>query len=155
MYQIKDIKPLNEISFFPLAIGYWLLLFIIIFIAICYFLYQRNKESQKKQLKIKNKQQLLQFRESINRDFNIDELFIFLKIIALQKFDRNNCASLSGKKWLEWLDKNDKNSSNWLENGKELVKIQFASKEDRKILLKKPKIQENIAKFLDNINKLL
>jgi len=101
--QLKDIHLPDPVSMWPLAWPWWMLL-LAIFIAVGLTLYLRKKNTWRRQalskLKVISSENQLQCIQQCNR---------LLKQVSLFRFG-NSCASLSGEKWLHFLDEKLKNN---------------------------------------------
>ncbi|MEE9356750.1 MAG: DUF4381 domain-containing protein [Methylococcaceae bacterium] len=101
---IKDIHLPHAVSWWPPAIGWWVLLgLIVVFIgAILWFVRRRRRYALNKIAK----QQLLQISEdtSLGDHQKIIEISMLLRRVALSAFPRADVASLTGSKWLAFLD---------------------------------------------------
>lgn len=51
----------------------------------------------------------------------INELSKLLRILAIKRFSRDRCSTLTGYEWLEWLTEHDPNKFSWTEHGKILL----------------------------------
>jgi len=123
--QLKDIRGLDAISFWPLAPGWWLLLLLgVAFLYGLYWLRQRYRpapwvKSARRQIKVQ--QQRLQQGEVVaNRD-----ILLLLRRIALARAPRVDVASLQGEPWLAWLRENDPRSFDWGVYRQELIVSQY------------------------------
>jgi len=107
---IKDIHLPEAISWWPVAIGWWLLMVVLI-TAIIIFVIWFQHQSKQKEPKCKalsfRKQVMSELREIQN--ITDDRLFLaqlsaLLKRVAITQHGQN-IAGLSGKKWLQFLDR--------------------------------------------------
>ncbi len=95
--QLKDIYLPQEVSIWPLAWPWWLMLMSILTLCfVFYFLRKKNKWKKTTliQLKAIDEQENLKCIQACNR---------LLKQVALQRFGPE-CAPLNGLAWLEFLD---------------------------------------------------
>lgn len=101
---LRDIHIPAEIGLFPPAIGWWIILILVpltLFLSyklIKYLMRKTAVKSAKKQLKSLKENQTLQDVEKLS------ELSSLLRRVAISVYPRSNCASLTGVKWLEFLD---------------------------------------------------
>ncbi len=95
--QLKDIHLPEAVSIWPLAWPWWAL--IVIALALVAFTVYRHKKNQWR------RQALLQLKNIDTHDnlLGIQQCNRLLKQVALYRHGQS-CASLSGKKWLEFLD---------------------------------------------------
>jgi hypothetical protein len=100
---LKDLHLPEAISWFPPAIGWWLLLILVpLFIAISYWLYKRL--TRKTALKVA-KQQLMSIKISTKDNaYKLAELSALLRRVAISVSPREQTASLTGRAWLAFLD---------------------------------------------------
>lgn len=95
--QLKDIHLPDPISIWPLGMGWWVLIALIIcFVALTVWWIKKN------QWKRVAKQQLLSYEPVASVDYYY-QINRSLKQIAVQRFGAQ-CAQLSGPRWLEFLD---------------------------------------------------
>ena len=95
--QLKDIHLPDPISIWPLGMGWWILIALIIcFVALTVWWIKKN------QWKRVAKQQLLSYEPVASVDYYY-QINRSLKQIAVQRFG-SQCAQLSGRRWLEFLD---------------------------------------------------
>lgn len=95
--QLKDIHLPDPISIWPLGMGWWVLIALIICIAALAVWWIK-----KNQWKRVAKQQLLSYEPVASVDYYY-QINRSLKQIAIQRFG-SQCAQLSGPRWLEFLD---------------------------------------------------
>lgn len=87
--QLHDIQTPEQISNFPIAIGWWLLLVLaFIFSAILIIKLKQNKQRRKRQ-----KQAIKQLK---NNDYILSDTIVLLKWAAMAYFPRQEVAALSG-----------------------------------------------------------
>ncbi len=126
--ELHDIRGLDSISWYPLPLGWWLviltILLMVILIKLLWFTLRNKKKSHqwRKTAKLEwqaiNKPTLTAY-ERVNR---IDSL---LRWIAIQQYGREACAGLSGGAWLAWLQAHDPKQFNWQQQGKILIKFPY------------------------------
>jgi len=104
---LKDIHLPDSVSWWPPATGYWLILFFIIASVIIFFVlrtYVKKQRIKKLALneykKIKNN-----YEKDLNKKRLVTSLSELLRRAAISSYPRTECASLTGKDWLNWLDK--------------------------------------------------
>ena len=107
---LRDIHLPEAIGWWPPAIGWWLLAILIpLFMALMFWLYKRItrktavKAAKKLLLQIKHDQQ----RENSQK---LKDLSALVRRVAISTTARNECAGLTGQKWLEFLDQSMKSS---------------------------------------------
>jgi len=127
--QLHDIEGLDIISAWPLAMGWWILIVLGIFIVGalgCFVAYKRaytrswrNDTVQKLAFLEKN------LSEATARE-TVIALSEYLRRIALKRFSRNECAGLVGEAWLQWLAKHDHKNFDWEAKGTLLIEVPYS-----------------------------
>lgn len=130
--QAKDIRGLGDVSIFPLAAGWWLLVFLAL--AATFIIYK--KVSAMKAFKASWKYSIQQELDAIavNTDAarakeNISRINDLLKRLSIQFYGRGDSASLTGKQWLSWLTNRDPRNFNWLKKGEILIEYPYMPEE--------------------------
>lgn len=134
MEELRDIQGLDYISAWPLAIGWWLIILVIVFciFAAAAILYKRKLYKQSWQYA--SYRVLQQLQQSIatnnnlhvvNKKLLIDQLAVEIRRIAMAKTTRKSCASLTGKDWLKWLSEHDPQGFAWEQQGNLLISAQY------------------------------
>lgn len=101
---LRDIHLPETIGWFPPAFGWWSLLILIpLAVFFCYWLFKRITrktavKSAKKLLKS------LKIDETKNSKQKLESISALLRRVAISVNSRSDCASLTGKAWLEYLD---------------------------------------------------
>ena len=104
--KLLDIHLAGEPSIWPLAVGWWILIALLLLLVAWSFI----KLRQFLKLKKHQKAILAQFVPIENQlknnpnNANIAEANIFLRQLAVQYYPREEIASLTGEAWLEFLD---------------------------------------------------
>lgn len=119
--EIYDIYELDKISFFPPAIGYWIVLAILIAVVSLWYIYVKYRNKKLNSWRWQAKKNLDDLFES--EDINVVELHNIIKKILINLYKRDDIANLSGVELLEYLQKLDKNGFDWVVNGAILVKV--------------------------------
>ncbi len=111
--QLRDIRGLDGVSWWPPAPGWWLallglfLLGLLLWQIIRYF--QRDwRDDARRQLKA--------LRKRLGRDPGKEVLLEFSELmrrIAMARYRREDCAGLFGTDWLEWLQDHDPRRFDW------------------------------------------
>lgn len=109
---LKDIHLPDSISWWPPATGYWLLLALVTLSIITYFLIKHYIKTRKvKKLALKEFIHLKkQYTKTSNKKQLVVSLSKLLRRAAISTYPRTDCAALTGKDWLSWLDKQLKKS---------------------------------------------
>ena len=104
---LKDLHFPAEIDWWPLAIG-WQMLIIIIFLFCCYLLhkmYLRWKENKARRIAIVELKTIkIKFEDNEDIALLIKQLSELLRRTMLAYADRKEVAGLTGTEWLEFLD---------------------------------------------------
>ena len=108
--QLKDIHLPNSPGFWPLAPGWWILLAILLFFIIWLTIKLKQKAKQRKhRQRIFDQYKALEEKLLDNpNNENIAVINTFLRQLAINKYPRSDLASLTGKKWLAFLDQSGK-----------------------------------------------
>ena len=95
--RLSDIHLPPPISQSPIAIGWWLLalliLFLLIFGALAWHRYNKRRKTKNQALKQLKK----------NPQMSVEETLLLIKWVALEYFPRQQCANLYGKKLQDFL----------------------------------------------------
>lgn len=134
MEELRDIQGLDNISAWPLSIGWWLVI-IAGLVSLGFVLrYWFNHQLYKKSWQCRSYMNLQQIEEQLNKqvvngfsDFKqiLHKLSIEIRRIAMSTTKRETCAGLVGKQWLEWLKKNDPLNYDWPNQGQLLIEYQY------------------------------
>jgi len=104
--KLRDIHLPGSPGFWPLAPGWWLLL-VLILLATSWLLFKllRRMTEKKRQQQIISQYSALETRLIKNPDNKaIANINTFLRQLAINKYPRSDIASLTGVKWLHFLD---------------------------------------------------
>ena len=122
--QARDIEGLQEVSIWPLSLGWWLIIAIIVTILSVIIARHIRKTLYQKSWKYKVEKRLDKFSELLN-DKNgkrvVSELNEIIKRIAIKEYGRIEVAKLNGKEWLKWLSQHDPKGFNWNKKGEILI----------------------------------
>lgn len=101
---LKDLHLPEAISWFPPAIGWWLLVMLIPFII--WFLYWAYKRLTRKTALKAARQVLITIRKDSSMDNaqKLAEISVLLRRVAISVASRAETASLTGSAWLAFLD---------------------------------------------------
>lgn len=130
--QMRDISGLQDVSIWPLAIGWWILILIFLFIAAILAIRAKKKINYRKSWKYKLELELNYIAKNTseeNAKENICRINEILKRISIQAYGRSESASLTEREWLLWLTNNDPSNFNWLKKGNILVSYPYMPKE--------------------------
>ena len=105
--QLEDIHYPAQPGFWPPAPGWWLLLFASLIIL--YFAQRKLRQVLRHRSELRETQRALEKLQqqlaSENQQQAISDLNIFLRKMALTHFPQEDIASLTGKAWLQFLDR--------------------------------------------------
>lgn len=104
--QLKDIHLPANASAWPLALGWWLLILLALFVGIILF-FKIKKYLKIKKHKLALKDEYLTLENKLNSSPTKDliaETNILLRRLALAYYPEKNIASLTGGDWLSFLD---------------------------------------------------
>ncbi len=147
--QLHDIEGLDPISWWPLAIGWWVLIIIggCVITAAIYFAVSRL--AFMRSWKYDTFKKLARLEENLTEATARDTIIVlseYLKRIALKRFSRGACAGLSGEAWLKWLAKHDPKSFDWEKRGAVMIEVPYAPVDSR---LSIPQIKDLIQAVRD------
>lgn len=128
MEELKDIQGLDSIAKWPLALGWWLVLFsllavIVLISIVCYRKYKYKKSWQYKSWLHLHK--LDQALDTQQIKLVLDNLALEIRRIAMLTVKREACAGLTGQQWLQWLQQHDPRSYAWSTQGQVLIQQQY------------------------------
>jgi hypothetical protein len=105
---LRDVHLPEAVGLFPLAIGWWITLALIpILLWISYLIY--NRLTRKTALKTAKKL-LAQLKrdETLSAQQKLNAISALIRRVAISVAPREQCAGLTGKAWLQYLDKSFK-----------------------------------------------
>jgi len=124
--QLRDIRGLDELPWWPLAPGGWLLLGLILLLIVAMALWiqwRRFRQRDWQRAAQRELSNLLQ--QKLETKAQLMQLGILLRRVAMQRYGRHSCANLTGERWLAWLTEHDPQGFNWLQSGQFLVKLPY------------------------------
>lgn len=102
--QLHDIHLPDSILWWPPALGWWLLLsLLLVSMAAGYWFYRRHQRQRWRREALAELQRLQQ--QPLSAKELIIELSMLLRRVAISRFPRDEVASLTGEKWLAFLDR--------------------------------------------------
>lgn len=129
MDQLHDIEGLDPVGWWPLALGWWILIAIAVLIlfgaawAIAYRIaYQRSWKNDTL-LKLSVLEKHLTDETAREALMTLSE---YLRRIVLRHFPRKECAALTGEAWLKWLASHDPKAFDWEIKGVLLIELPYA-----------------------------
>jgi Domain of unknown function (DUF4381) len=127
--QLHDIEGLDHISWWPLGIGWWVVMGVgLLFVGfvVCYVGLRIAYHSS---WKYETLQRLANLEMNLSDATARETAMIlseYLRRIALRRFSRKECAGLAGEDWLKWLSKNDPKNFDWENKGILLLDAPYA-----------------------------
>lgn len=132
--QLRDIRGLDEIPWWPLAPGWWLVAIGVL--ALLWLLSNRRLAVPRWSRPVRRvawqraaARELHQLRRRVARDDSkllAGELSELLRRIAIARCGRESCAGLTGPAWLEWLAAHDPVGFDWVRHGTLLTRLPYA-----------------------------
>jgi hypothetical protein len=127
--QLHDIEGLDPISWWPLSIGWWMVIGAGVLIVCALSIFIFNKIVFRRSWRSDTFQKLALLEKDLS-DATTREIVIslseYLRRIALRRFSRQECAGLTGKRWLKWLAEHDPKNFDWEKKGKLLIEVPYA-----------------------------
>lgn len=127
--QLHDIDGLDVISWWPLAIGWWITIALAIALGMALLGYAAYRLAFARSWKSDTLKKLAHLQKNLS-DTTARETAIslseYLRRIALRRFPRKECASLIGETWLMWLAKHDPKQFDWKTKGTFLINLPYA-----------------------------
>ncbi|MCC2644287.1 MAG: hypothetical protein K0R94_65 [Burkholderiales bacterium] len=119
--QMKNVHQPAGISIFPIAIG-WYILLILILVIICGLLWWRFIKNKYKKRKTQIYTLLSEIEKSGSNEM-LSDVSILIKRVAIMKFPGVAVHTLFGEKWLEFLDRTGKTNNFTIGDGRYLLDI--------------------------------
>lgn len=101
--QLHDIHLPTSVSWWPLAVGWWLLLGLLVMLALLGYLFYRRRRQQRWRREALVMLQQLQQQPLTPKELVV-ELSQLLRRVAITRFPREEVAALTGERWLAFLD---------------------------------------------------
>ncbi len=110
--QLHDIQSPLEPSWWPLAQGWWYLVFLVIFALLTLWFLNKRKLANQPLLAASNELESIKDQYQLtNSDSELaSNLSVWLKKVSLYAFPEQAIAGLTGQQWLEFLDKSSGNT---------------------------------------------
>jgi len=148
--QLDDIENVDRSNFFPLAPGWWALIYLIaLLITIKIIRYIRvliYRTTYRWAVFSQLDKMALGLNDS-NANETLRDLAKIIRRLKMFEHSRSECCNLTGKKWLSWLKNHDKYKFDWEKYGEILISSAYACPEEEKIDLK------SITRLLDATKK--
>ena len=129
--KLKDIHLPESPGYWPLAPGWWILLVLILLVGILLIrLLLRQARQRKYKQKILDQYIALENKLLEKPDNQaITDINIFMRQLAISKYPRTDIASLTGSKWLQFLDQSGKTQKFTQGMGQVLIAAPYQSGE--------------------------
>ncbi len=128
--QLRDIRGLDPVSWFPPAVGWWLIAVAVtvLILALLWWRDQRQryplgswqKDAQRRLRALRRR------LEEWDSKTVAGELSELLRRIAMARHGREACAGLAGDEWLAWLQARDPSDFDWNDRGRLLLELPYA-----------------------------
>ena len=113
--QLRDIRGLDPMPWWPVAPGWWFLLAGLLLLAfVLYFAWDWWRHRRGRDWRSDARQHVQALRERLawaDARTLAGELSEVLRRIAMARLGRRSCAGLAGTRWLAWLEVNDPKGS--------------------------------------------
>jgi hypothetical protein len=129
MEQLHDIEGIDAIGWWPLAIGWWIVIgvsFAILCFCVCLFAYWLAYRLSWRYDAISKLHHLERTLTDASARDSLIALSEYLRRIVLRRYERNECASLTGEAWLKWLSGHDPKKFDWETRGALLIEAPYA-----------------------------
>jgi hypothetical protein len=127
--QLREIEGLDHISWWPLAVGWWAVIALIVLLIVAFIVRKVRKERYSKNWYKDTYKQLSSLQQNLSKDNSQETATILSEIIrriAIYKYSRNECAGIYGKEWLIWLKSHDPKNFDWETEGQLLIDAPYA-----------------------------
>lgn len=128
MEDLIDIQGLDYISWWPLAVGWWIVLAVAIALISVTVFFTLRKIKYRRSWQYKAYKRLVNIQTEIGAVDSkqiLQDLSIEMRKIAMLTTKRESCAGLIGPRWLEWLQQHDPAGFAWQDNGALLINAQY------------------------------
>lgn len=102
LHGIEEVQLPDAISWMPQTIG-WKILALCLLLGFCFFVYRKVKKWWRNRYRREALKQLAQLELTEDAYTVVSRLPFLLKATALQRYPREDIASLSGERWLAFL----------------------------------------------------
>ncbi len=132
--RLRDIQGLDPVSWWPLAVGWWLLALLILLLLTGLVLFVRNLRKYPPGSWNRDAYHRLMRLQKQARDLSDSELASqlsdLLRRISVTRMGRLQAAGLVGDKWLHWLHDKDPHAYDWPSKGNLLLTLPYAPATD-------------------------
>ena len=129
LQQMHDITELDPISNWPLAVGWWLIITLLFGVVIGGLVFYKRRKAYRNSWLYLIYTNLVTLEKEVDlhsKKYIITELSENLRQLAVKKYSRQECASIAGGPWLEWLEQRDKKKFAWTKHGRVLADGPYA-----------------------------
>lgn len=123
--EVRDIRGLENVSCWPLAPGWWILLGLLFTIILGLFLFKKWCAMRARRFETQLKAMLESLRSETNIKKKAQGFSEILRLAALRKYGRAACAGLEGKDWLDWLKAHDPKGFDWTDRAGILIEAPY------------------------------
>lgn len=123
--QLRDINGLDHISWWPLALGWWVVLGLVMSVWIAIIFYRRTRAKKEASWQAQIKTLFIELRAEKTTKKKAAMLSELLRRLAIHKYGRQSCAGLEGDEWLSWLTQNDPTNFDWVIEGKIMIEAPY------------------------------
>lgn len=127
--QLKDIEGLDLISWWPPAIGWWIVIAVILLLIFGFSIRTIRKHAFQRSWRNSVLKQLTSMEYGLDESTGqktATDLSELIRRIAINQYGRNQCAGLYGKQWLAWLKQHDPKYFDWEQQGQLLLDAPYA-----------------------------
>lgn len=127
--QLHDIESIDAVSWWPLAIGWWILIGVSVLFVTSLAIYAAYRIVFKRSWKRDTFDKLDSLERNLSENTARQALISlseYIRRIAIRRYSRKECAGLSGEAWLKWLSAHDPSEFDWENKGTVLLDIPYA-----------------------------
>lgn len=152
LQELRDIADIGAVSWWPLAPGWWVAI-IVSTLLLCYLIYKLYElisfRNSWRYTIYKELSSLLEEESSLSAQDKIETISKYLRITNIKKFGRQDCASLTGDKWMSWLEMHDPQCYKWTKHEK-ILATSYSNKS-----IDSDNIDQQILEMVDALRKWL
>jgi hypothetical protein len=128
--QLRDIRGLDPVSWWPPALGWWLIAIAVTLLTLALVWWRDQRQRYPLGSWQKDAQRRLRALRHSLEEWDpktvAGELSELLRRIAMARYGREACAGLVGNEWLEWLQERDPSEFDWHGQGRLLLELPYA-----------------------------
>lgn len=128
MEDLIDIQGLDQITWWPLALGWWVVLGVLLVATVLGIYWLLGKFKYSRSWQAKAYRRLAKMHTQIGQleaKAILQNLSLEMRKIAMLTTERETCAGLIGEQWLRWLQEHDPAGFDWQQNGNLLTEAQY------------------------------